>query len=46
MARITLGAEHFGTEASEAEYRGLETGDILYFPASPPLVSKRIGRSW
>lgn len=39
MARITLGAERFGTEASEAEYRGLETGDILYFPATPSLVS-------
>jgi hypothetical protein len=38
MARITLGAERFGTEASEREYRGLETGDILYFPASPPLL--------
>ncbi len=39
MARITLSAERFGTEASEAEYRGLETGDLLYFPESPPLVS-------
>ena len=38
MARITLGAERFGTEASEAEYRGLEAGDILYFPVSPPLL--------
>src|SRR5438876_11417062 len=38
MARITLGAERFGTEASAAEYRGLEAGDILYFPTSPPLV--------
>ena len=40
MARITMGAERFGTEASQAEYRGLETGDILYFPASPPLLSE------
>jgi hypothetical protein len=39
MARITLRAERFGTEASESEYLGLETGDILYFPESPPLVS-------
>src|SRR4051812_25820241 len=39
MARITLGAERFGTEASPAEYRGLETGDILYFPVSPPLLA-------
>jgi hypothetical protein len=39
MARITIGAERLGTEASEAEYRGLESGDILYYPASPPLVS-------
>jgi hypothetical protein len=38
MARITLGAERFGTEASEPEYRGLETGDILFFPVSPPLL--------
>jgi 3-deoxy-D-manno-oct-2-ulosonic acid (Kdo) hydroxylase len=38
MARITLGEERFGTEASAAEYRGLERGDILYFPASPPLL--------
>jgi hypothetical protein len=38
MSRITLGEERFGTEASAAEYRGLERGDILYFPASPPLL--------
>src|SRR5260370_3574245 len=38
MARITLGAERFGTEASRTEYRGLEMGDILYFPVSPPLL--------
>jgi len=38
MARITLGAERFGTEASGPEYRGLEAGDILYFPISPPLL--------
>ena len=40
MARITLGAERFDTEASAAEYRGLESGDILYFPESPPLLSE------
>jgi len=38
MARITLGAERFKTEANGAEYRGLEAGDILYFPVSPPLL--------
>ena len=38
MARITLGAERFGSAASESEYRGLETGDILFFPESPPLL--------
>jgi 3-deoxy-D-manno-oct-2-ulosonic acid (Kdo) hydroxylase len=38
MARITLGVERFGTEASAADYRGLEAGDILYFPTSPPLL--------
>src|SRR5271170_2818390 len=38
MARITLGAERFSTEASGPEYQGLEAGDILYFPISPPLL--------
>jgi hypothetical protein len=38
MARITLGAERFAAEASADEYRGLEAGDILYFPVSPPLL--------
>jgi hypothetical protein len=38
MARITLGADRFGTEASEAEYRGLEAGDIVYFADSPSLL--------
>jgi 3-deoxy-D-manno-oct-2-ulosonic acid (Kdo) hydroxylase len=38
MARITLGAERFDTEASGPEYRGVEAGDILYFPVSPPLL--------
>jgi 3-deoxy-D-manno-oct-2-ulosonic acid (Kdo) hydroxylase len=38
MARITLSAERFSTEASEPEYQGLEAGDILYFPVSPPLL--------
>ena len=38
MARITLGTERFDSEASESEYRGLETGDILFFPGSPPLL--------
>ena len=38
MARITLGAERFDTEASGPEYRGLESGDIVFFPVSPPLL--------
>ena len=38
MARITLGKDRFDTEASAHEYRGLESGDILYFPDSPPLL--------
>ncbi|MFI5456477.1 MAG: Kdo hydroxylase family protein [Isosphaerales bacterium] len=38
MARITLGAERFRIEANGEEYRALETGDILYFPLSPPLL--------
>jgi hypothetical protein len=38
MARITLSANRFATEASEHEYRSLEAGDILYFPLSPPLL--------
>ena len=29
------------TEASEPEYRCLESGDILFFPASPPLVTEQ-----
>ena len=41
MARITLSEERFGTEASELEYRGLEAGDILYFPSSPPLLPEQ-----
>jgi len=41
MALITLGTERFGTEASEAEYGRLESGDILYFPVSPPLLSEQ-----
>lgn len=41
MARITLGTERFGTEASEAEYQRLESGDILFFPVSPPLLSEQ-----
>jgi hypothetical protein len=40
MARITMDADRFNAEASPAEYRGLESGDILYFPDSPPLVSE------
>ena len=39
MARIALREDRFATEASEQEYRGLESGDILYFPTSPPLVT-------
>ncbi len=39
MARITLGEDHFHAEASPDEYRGLEMGDILYLPTSPPLIS-------
>src|SRR5262245_18059717 len=41
MARITMGVERFGTEASEPEYRGLEAGDILFFPISPPLLTEQ-----
>jgi 3-deoxy-D-manno-oct-2-ulosonic acid (Kdo) hydroxylase len=39
MARITMGEDRFGGEATATEYRGLEEGDILYFPTAPPLVS-------
>jgi hypothetical protein len=39
MARITLGKERFGTEATREEYRELESGDILFFPDSPPLLT-------
>jgi hypothetical protein len=40
MARIALGSDRFGTEASDTEYQRLELGDILYFPISPPLLSE------
>lgn len=40
MARITMDADRFHREASPAEYLGLEAGDILYYPVSPPLVSE------
>src|ERR1700723_601398 len=40
MARITMDADRFNREASPAEYLGLEAGDILYYPVSPPLVSE------
>ena len=40
MARIALDEHRFTTEASEQEYRGLEAGDILFFPTSPPLVTE------
>ena len=39
MARITLGKERFGADASREEYRALESGDILFFPDSPPLLT-------
>lgn len=39
MARITLRADRFATEATDEEYRGLETGDILFFPKAPLLVT-------
>jgi hypothetical protein len=39
MARITLYEDRFTTGASENEYRSLESGDILYFPTAPPLVT-------
>jgi hypothetical protein len=38
MARITLGTDRFNNEATLGEYTGLEAGDILYFPDSPPLL--------
>jgi hypothetical protein len=41
MARIVLGPDRFRTEASEQEYRGLEMGDILFFPVSPPLLPEQ-----
>jgi hypothetical protein len=41
MARIVMGVERFGTQASEQECRGLEAGDILYLPTSPPLLTEQ-----
>jgi hypothetical protein len=40
MARLTLSQERPGTQASEAEYRALESGDILFFPTSPEFLSE------
>jgi hypothetical protein len=39
MARVELREDRFGSEASAGEYRGLEGGDILYFPVAPTLLS-------
>ena len=39
MSRMELGEDRFATEASRQEYRGLEAGDILYFPIAPPLIT-------
>jgi hypothetical protein len=39
MARLTVREDRFTYEACEDEYRGLEAGDILYFPVSPALVT-------
>jgi hypothetical protein len=39
MARIALFEERLASEATEQEYRGLESGDILYFPTAPALVT-------
>ena len=38
MARIALGRGAVAYRADAREYRGLEAGDILYFPVSPPLL--------
>ena len=40
MARITMDPQRFPEEASQADYRGLESGDIFFFPTSPPLLSE------
>ncbi len=38
MARIVVREDSYGG-ASDQEYRGLEAGDILYFPVSPALAT-------
>jgi hypothetical protein len=35
MARVTIEGDVTGVEASQDDYRRLETGDILYFPRTP-----------
>jgi hypothetical protein len=40
MARIVVREDRFTTAASDEEYRGLEAGDIVFFPVSPPLVTE------
>jgi hypothetical protein len=39
MARIVVREDRYSAGASDQDYRGLEAGDILYFPASPALVT-------
>jgi hypothetical protein len=39
MARIELRDDRLTAEATEREYRGLEAGDIVFFPSAPPLVT-------
>jgi hypothetical protein len=39
MARITIEGDAAKTTASSDHYRGLETGDILYFPRTPFILT-------
>ena len=44
MARIAIENYSPGTPATDAQFRSLETGDILYFPAIPfnfPLADRQ-----
>ena len=40
VGRIALCEDRFATEAGEQEYRGLKSGDILFFAMSPPLITE------
>jgi hypothetical protein len=39
MARVSIEGDLAGVTATDEQYRRLETGDILYFPRTPFLLT-------